>query len=74
MWHVIKWWYNFRGQDLNNRWVEYQGYRRAVGGRWGLWEIKLNGLFKMWIPSACEHFPPPILSTHTEPLEIESYI
>lgn len=56
-----------------SRFTEYRGYRKAVGGRWGLWEADLHGLFKIWLPSACEHFPRPPLVTHTEPLKTEDY-
>jgi hypothetical protein len=57
-------------------WSNYQGYRKALGGKWGLWEIDMGGplgTFRIWWPSPCEHFPAPCLANSTEPLEVEDH-
>lgn len=75
-WNVIVGFKEWRGQPLReSQLTEYRGYRRAIGGFWGQWEVKLIGSpFKMWIPSDCQHYPRPPLTTHTEPLETEAYV
>ena len=59
--------------DWSNSHWERRGMRRAIGGRWGRWEIKWGMPFKMWWPSPCEHYPAPPLANSTEPLETEHY-
>lgn len=72
---VIAWWLRRRGRtDLTN-YCDERGYREAVGGRWGLWEVDGPfGTMHLWLRSPCAHYPAPISATHTEPLAIEEYI
>jgi hypothetical protein len=58
------------------RFHERKGMRRAIGGRWGLWEVDMGGWmgkFHIWLRSQCEHYPSPPFATSTEPLETEEY-
>lgn len=73
-WAMIIMVYRFFGRDVFvSRFCDKAGYRRAAGGRWGLWEIDWAGCFMIWISSECDHYPMPMRATHTEPLEIEVY-
>ena len=70
---LVVWWEDWTRKPLYlSTWQEYQGYRKARGGRWGLWEFRWHNL-KMWIPSCCDYYPPPPTVTSTEPLETEDY-
>jgi hypothetical protein len=74
MWSLILLWKKLRGKASEpSRFWEYRGYRRALGGRWGRWEVNVMGPLLVWWPSPCEHYPAPPLATHTEPLETEEY-
>ena len=88
MWLGHRWWsfvllvYRLLGHpEWAERHFERQGMRRAYGGRYGRWEVNMGrvwgagvwGSFKIWLPSPCEHYPPPPCVTSTEPLEIEEW-
>lgn len=68
---LIAWWLN--KSEVTN-YCDEQGYREAVGGRWGLWEVKSRDeVMCLWLRSSCEHYPIPPSATHTEPLAVEEY-
>lgn len=72
-WFSLVLWFYPKGAE---KYAERKGMRRAVGGRWGLWEVSLGGVmgtFTIWLQSQCEHYPPPPFATSTEPLETEEY-
>lgn len=69
---VLVWLERF-GFDFSG-YSDHQGYRKAKGGRWGMWEVRLaKRLFTVWLPSPCKHDPPPPCVTSTEPIEVEDY-
>jgi hypothetical protein len=58
----------------------HKGYRKAVGGRWGLWKIESlpsrflpTGSGMLWLPSECTHYPPPALASADKPIQVEDY-
>ena len=84
-WICHRWWafvlflyYAIGRPDWCDSHWERQGMRKALGGRWGRWEINMGshvmGIFKIWWPSPCEHYPAPPLATSTEPLETEEWM
>lgn len=76
MWRFIITFYSLLGLS-HDRFGEYKGYRRTIGGRWGKWEIKVGRWkpFTIWLPLLCVDYPPPAFgATHTEPLEAEDYV
>lgn len=74
MWWLVVWWENTFGDWSKSRFWEYKGYRKARGGKWGLWETTAMGdTFRMWCSSACDHYPRPFFANSTEPLEVEDY-
>lgn len=69
-------WERFRGcRTWSVRWAEYQGYRRAAGCRWGLWETNAfpGEPLRLWWPSGCGHHPAPPMVNSTEPLATEDW-
>jgi hypothetical protein len=75
-WKIILWIQRLYGVPDNvSAHVDYQGYRKAVGGNWALWEIRRIKAdpIKLWLWSECRHYPKPYSATHTEPLEVEEY-
>lgn len=76
LWRLLILCYDLAGQDARwTLWVNYKGFRRAAGGRWGLWESDYHpgGSFRIWVVSPCPHYPPPPLVNSTEPLATEDY-
>lgn len=70
----IVWWVRNFGDEKATRFWEHRGYRACVGGRWGRWDMGVGMMrVMMWWPSPCDHYPPPILANHTEPIEVEEY-
>ncbi len=74
-WSTVLFFYMLIGRPQWSDWHwDKKGMRRALGGRWGLWEGKLwDEPVRFWFPSPCEHYPPPVLVNSTEPLETEDY-
>lgn len=76
-WRLVYKYYVLTGRaDKADDYAEHQGMRKAIGGRWGRWEVQLGqvmGRFKIWLPACCEAYPAPPCATSTEPLETEDY-
>jgi len=68
---LIAWWVLTFGDPQMTRFWEHRGYRAAIGGKWGQWDMG-DGI-TMWWPSPCGHYPKPLLANHDEPLCREEY-
>lgn len=76
LWWPLVLWHRLLGLDSRwTSWVKYRGFRRVLGGHWGLWEVKLSigEPFLIWVASPCEHHPRVPLSVCAEPLEVEDW-